>query len=148
MQKTPKIRTNVNLVPVGFVSDAIAHISQQPGDAGFTFNILNPYKLTLQEIIKEIKRKGYPIKLVSFKQWRNELLKSGASENPRRKLASLFVLDENDERSIVRRYSDLQPRYDKQYRQLTTLLFHDFFVFLVGILVASPLSLFQKIHNT
>lgn len=112
MQKAPKIRTNVNLVPVGFVSDAIAHIAQQPGAAGLAFNILNPKKLILREIIKGIKRKGYPIKLVSFKQWRNELLKSGVSENPLRILASLFVLDENDERSIVRRYSDLQPRYD------------------------------------
>ena len=112
MQEAPAINTRFQMVPVDYVSDAIAHISRQEGACGLAFNIVNPGKLTVKKLIKAIRSKGYKIKILPYDHWKKELMQTDIRENPLRILASLFSKDTNHPQSLVRRYGSLQPRFD------------------------------------
>jgi thioester reductase-like protein len=120
MQKAPAINTRFHMVPVDYVSDAIAHISRQEGACGLAFNILNPGKLTVKKMVRAIRSKGHTISIVPYDRWKKELMQTDIRENPLRILASLFNKDagKQDSRrsgnghSLVMRYGSLQPRHD------------------------------------
>jgi len=132
MQKAPDINTRFQMVPVDYVSDAIAHISRQEGACGLAFNIVNPRKFTMKKMLRAIRSKGYKISIVPYERWKKELMQTDIRQNPLRILASLFNKDtgnkDTDKRkqdsgkrdprqagngySLVMRYGSLQPRYD------------------------------------
>ena len=112
MQKAPSINTRFHMVPVNYVSDAIAHISRQEGACGLAFNILNPGKLTVKKMVRATRSMGYKMNKIPYDSWKKELMQTDIRKNPLRILASLFNKDSNHPQSLVRRYGSLQPRFD------------------------------------
>jgi len=112
MQKAPAINTRFHMVPVDYISNAIAHISRQEGACGLAFNILNPGKLTVKKVVRATRSIGYKISIIPYDRWKKELLQTNIRENPLRILASLFNKDTHGPHSLVRRYGSLQPRFD------------------------------------
>lgn len=116
MRMSPRLKTRLRIVPVDYVSRAIAHISRQNEACGLAFNLLNPEAFTVRTMVKAIRRMGYRNKLVRYGRWRDALLQADIRENPLRVLASLFPEDTPELRkrsdSLVNRFGDLQPKYD------------------------------------
>ena len=116
MRMSPRLKTRLRIVPVDYVSRAIAHISRRNEACGLAFNLLNPEAFTVRTMVKAIRRMGYRNKLVRYGRWRDALLQADIRENPLRVLASLFPEDTPELRkrsdSLVNRFGDLQPKYD------------------------------------
>lgn len=116
MKMTPRLKTRLRIVPVDYVSRAIAHISRQNDACGLAFNLLNPEAFTVRTMVKAIRHMGHKNKLVRYGIWRDALLQADIRENPLRVLASLFPEDTPEMRkrsdSLVNRFGDLQPKYD------------------------------------
>lgn len=116
LQKSPKIKTRLHIVPVDYVSDAIAHISMQDGACGLAFNILSPESVDVKTMVRAIRRMGYKNRLVPYENWREELLQTHIRENPLRVLGSLFPAESTEDGqstdSLITRFGPLQPRYD------------------------------------
>ncbi|NLA15644.1 MAG: AMP-binding protein [Bacteroidales bacterium] len=116
LQKSPKIKTRLHIVPVDYVSDAIARISMQDDACGLAFNILGPESVDVKTMVKAIRRMGYKNRIVPYENWRNELMQTHIRENPLRVLASLFPKESTEDGqstdSLITRFGPLQPRYD------------------------------------
>ncbi|PYE55196.1 thioester reductase domain-containing protein [Deinococcus yavapaiensis] len=74
LQAIPDLDTEVELVPIDYVSRAVVHISKQPGALGKAFHIKHPDEVRAAEITRFIRQAGYPLRVVSFDDWKQELL--------------------------------------------------------------------------
>ncbi len=66
--------TIMNLIPVDYISRAIAHLSKQEKSLGKAFNLFNPHSFSSSKLIDAIRSLGYSIQQISYNQWRNKLL--------------------------------------------------------------------------
>ncbi|AFZ11271.1 amino acid adenylation domain protein [Crinalium epipsammum PCC 9333] len=73
MGSVPQRDAMVNLIPVDFVSKAIAHLSRQKESLGKAFHIVNPNPAPFKDIVNWVRSYGYPLREVSDEQWREEL---------------------------------------------------------------------------
>ncbi|WP_309228793.1 SDR family oxidoreductase [Microcoleus sp. FACHB-831] len=62
-----------NLIPVDFVSKAIAHLSRQKESLGKAFHLVNPNPAPFKDIVNWVRSFGYPLREISDEQWREEL---------------------------------------------------------------------------
>ncbi|WP_242045553.1 MULTISPECIES: non-ribosomal peptide synthetase family protein [unclassified Calothrix] len=88
----PQIDAVLNLVPVDYVSQMIVSLSQQQNIYGQAFNIVNRRPIEWINLVDAISRMGYPLQLVSYKQWYKKLLiiSSQSSENILAPIADIF----------------------------------------------------------
>ncbi|MBE9048266.1 SDR family oxidoreductase [Pleurocapsales cyanobacterium LEGE 10410] len=83
----------VNLIPVDYAVEAIVHLASQAESIGKTFHLFNPQPTPWNEVAKLINSLGYPIKQVTYEEWREALLSATekSSDNPLSPLISTFA---------------------------------------------------------
>ncbi|GHF61681.1 type I polyketide synthase [Streptomyces thermodiastaticus] len=65
------IPVTFRLMPVGYTSAAILHLSRQPATAGGTFHVCNHSGLTLAEMLEELRSRGYELPVRDWATWRD-----------------------------------------------------------------------------
>ncbi|WP_414584330.1 amino acid adenylation domain-containing protein [Scytonema sp. PCC 10023] len=70
----PKIDGLLDMTPVDYVSQAIIYLSQQKESIGKVFHLLNPHPIQLEKLIDWMCFYGYPLRLVTYDEWRQELI--------------------------------------------------------------------------
>ncbi|MEG3908710.1 amino acid adenylation domain-containing protein [Microcoleus sp. w2-18bC1] len=70
----PELEMMVEMIPVDYVSKAIVGISQAKSSLGQAFHITNHHQISWEYLINWIQSFGYPVKQVSTKKWRQELI--------------------------------------------------------------------------
>jgi amino acid adenylation domain-containing protein/thioester reductase-like protein len=89
----PDIDLNMNLTPVDYVSRAIVQLSSQPHRLGQAFHLVNPYRLSLLELVDCMQAIGYSVQQVPYSQWQSALATLPA-ENALSPLRFLFAQDD------------------------------------------------------
>jgi len=87
----PEITGLVDMTPVDYVSQAIVYLSQQKESIGEVFHLLNPHPIKLEELMGWVRSYGYPLRLVAYEEWRQELI-TAAKHSPDATLYSLLPL--------------------------------------------------------
>jgi thioester reductase-like protein len=79
----PAVNTEMNLVPVDYVSRAIVRLSLQEGSLGKRFHLANSHTVKVDDLVSWIEAFGYPLKRIPYDRWRTELLNpvKGLREN-------------------------------------------------------------------
>lgn len=75
MGMAPELDLSLNLVPVDYVSQATVALANHRFIEGRSLNLVNPRSLTWQEFIQAVIRRGYPLQLVSYETWYENLQK-------------------------------------------------------------------------
>lgn len=88
----PDIETLIDITPVDYVSKALVYLSMQSNNSNQIFHLVNPYPNTWKEITGWIQALGYPLTLIPYDIWQQELIKSisQSSNNSLYPLASIF----------------------------------------------------------
>jgi len=87
----PNLDIQLNLSPCDYVSKAIVYLSRQAESLGKAFHLRNPQPLHLREMTKYICFLGYPLELISYHEWRSQLVNQiDSSENALYPLMSIF----------------------------------------------------------
>jgi nucleoside-diphosphate-sugar epimerase len=91
----------MHMVPVDYVSQAIVQLSQRPDALGQTFHLANPYPLSFNQLLDEIRALGFPLKSIAYDQWQTQLcaIKS-TDDNALTPLISLFT-ESNEQQSYL-----------------------------------------------
>ncbi len=105
-----------NIVPVDYMSNAIAHLSRQKESLNKVFHLVNPQPLFSTMLIESIRSFGYPLKQIPYEQWQAELIKIAGSlpEHPLYPLVPFFPArnsEENTSNSAVLKF-DCQNTLD------------------------------------
>jgi thioester reductase-like protein/amino acid adenylation domain-containing protein len=105
-----------NIVPVDYVSNAIAHLSRQKESLNKVFHLVNSQPLHSNMLIESIRSFGYPLKQIPYDQWQAELIKIAGSfpEHPLYPLVPFFPArnsQENTSNSAVLQF-DCQNTID------------------------------------
>jgi amino acid adenylation domain-containing protein/thioester reductase-like protein len=88
----PDLDFEWNLSPCDYVSKAIVYLSRQTESLGKAFHLRNPQPLRLSEMAQYIRAFGYPIELVSYDEWRSQLVdRADSSDNALYPLISTFT---------------------------------------------------------
>ncbi|MDF5715802.1 MAG: thioester reductase domain-containing protein, partial [Rhizonema sp. NSF051] len=79
----PDFNMTVDMTPVDYASKCIVHLSMQKKFLGETFHVVNPLPAHWSNVINWFRSFGYSLKVISYDQWRAELLKVAehSSEN-------------------------------------------------------------------
>jgi amino acid adenylation domain-containing protein/thioester reductase-like protein len=72
--KVPDLASEVNLVPVDYVSRAIVTLSFSRRSVGKAFHLVNPHSSPLGEFVEQIRSRGYLLEVVPERQWRAEVV--------------------------------------------------------------------------
>ena len=70
----PDVNTEMNMVPVDYVSRAIIRLSMQEGSLGKRFHLANSHPVKVDDMVAWIEAFGYPIERVPYDRWRADLL--------------------------------------------------------------------------
>ena len=89
----PEAEARLNMIPVDYVSKAIAHLSTRDSSLGRVFHLAHSQPVAWGELVEWIRSFGYPIQPISYDQWRAQLLELGrVKENAAHFLLPLFSL--------------------------------------------------------
>jgi thioester reductase-like protein len=69
----PEAGTQVDVVPVDYVTRAIVHLSRRADSFGRAFHLVNPRTLGWAEALGWLTRAGYALRRLSYNEWREEL---------------------------------------------------------------------------
>ena len=94
--QAPDLGHEVNLVPVDFVSRAIVTLSVDRHSVGKAFHLVNPHPGSLNEVVEQLRLRGYPLEVVPEQQWRTEVVAT-ALRDSRHPLAPLLPVFEGDD---------------------------------------------------
>lgn len=88
----PNWNTEVEMVPVDYVSRAIVHLFQQPESIGKNFHLVNSQTLPWGEFVSWVRSPGYPLEPVTYPQWREQLHRtaSNSTDNALYPLLTVF----------------------------------------------------------
>lgn len=100
------------LTPVDYVGNTIAYISKNEDAYGKAFNVVNQKIASAVEIKNIMEECGYPIEIIPYDMWQQELAASDTEQNALKILACLFEGDGDSEDSIIKRYSDNGAIFD------------------------------------
>jgi thioester reductase-like protein len=94
----PDVDVLMNVAPIDYVSQAIAHLSLQPDSPGKVFHLTNPQLVNWRNMVRWLRSFGYPLKSVSYEQWREALLNLAESslENALSPVVPLFSERESE----------------------------------------------------
>ena len=106
----PNLDAMVNLTPVDYVSQAIAHLSKQQSSLGKAFHLINPHSVHWNELVNLVRSMGYPLKQISYSSWQAEMLNilDNSPENALYPLASTFLGNAGDRNSKAALQFDYQ----------------------------------------
>lgn len=74
MGYAPEWKARLNILPVDFISKFIVKTSVNHKIKNKIFNMINPYSISWLDLIKHIKKRGYPINIVSVDAWKKKYL--------------------------------------------------------------------------
>jgi len=89
--KFPILETNVNVVPVDYVSQAIVYLSLQPPSVGRVFHLTNPQPIPWRNLLSELHALGYPLTELPYQVW-FAALKAYTFAHRERTLQSLLLV--------------------------------------------------------
>lgn len=94
----------MNLIPVDYISYAIAHLSKQEKSLGKAFNLVNPNSFCSSKLVDAIRSLGYSIQQIPYEEWRNKLLDVAGSfpEHPLYSLIPFFPAKESQSDDLNR----------------------------------------------
>jgi thioester reductase-like protein len=89
----PATDAAVDLTPVDYVSRAVVYLSRSPQSIGKVFHLANPAPVLLSDLTDWIRAFGFPLRRVSYDQWREKLMRrmAGAERDPLSSLAPFFA---------------------------------------------------------
>ncbi|XP_033112958.1 linear gramicidin synthase subunit D-like isoform X1 [Anneissia japonica] len=95
----PDINWKIEMTPVDFVSSVIINMTQNlMCCVGKVFHMVNPYPVEADQLYQTMRNLGYPLKVVSFEEWGEEIdLLSNGSEETRRLGEALDGVNKNPE---------------------------------------------------
>jgi thioester reductase-like protein len=70
----PAVNTEMNMVPVDYVSRAIVRLSLRDESLGKRFHLANPRPVKADDLVAWIEAFGYPLKRIPYDRWRADLL--------------------------------------------------------------------------
>lgn len=70
-----------DILPIDYVSQAIAHLSLQPASVGQAFHLIHTQRLHTQQLLTVLHSLGYALGQVPYPQWQAELLQT-VGQNP------------------------------------------------------------------
>lgn len=95
----PDTEMMLNIIPVDYASKAIVHLSQQQVSWGKVFHLVHPDTVSSNLFFEKLRSIGYPIQIISYKQWHTQLMKI-AENSPEHALYPLVsLLTRNNSRS-------------------------------------------------
>jgi thioester reductase-like protein len=77
----PDLDVILDIVPVDYVSDAVIYISSQPNPFGKIYHLSAEERIAYKELLNHVMDQGYPLKTVSYEQWKRDLF-TLADANP------------------------------------------------------------------
>ena len=80
LQSTPDVDVILDMTPVDYVSQVIAHLSKQKESLGKAFHICNPNPIHWCEFVSYIRLLGYPIRQIPYQDWQSELMDKWQTE--------------------------------------------------------------------
>ncbi|MGD1862584.1 MAG: thioester reductase domain-containing protein [Leptolyngbyaceae cyanobacterium] len=82
----------LDILPVDYVSSAIAYLSQQPQSQGRVFHLIHPQPASSDGLFAACRAAGYSIQRVPYEQWHGQLraIAQGQTDHPLYPLVALF----------------------------------------------------------
>ncbi|MBN1121864.1 MAG: thioester reductase domain-containing protein, partial [Anaerolineae bacterium] len=74
LRRIPDWNMDINLVPVDFAGQAIAHLSQQPENWGRVFHITAPQATPVMAVVHWANTLGYDCETIPYEEWRRALI--------------------------------------------------------------------------
>ncbi|MGA9378796.1 MAG: thioester reductase domain-containing protein, partial [Phormidium sp.] len=97
MVMVPKIANwKDNIIPVDYMSRGIVHLSRQKESLGKAFHLINPHFTLINELFNWIRALGYPLKEVSYEEWRSHLIRTNQASSNKVLQALLSITPEED----------------------------------------------------
>ncbi|MBE9224526.1 thioester reductase domain-containing protein [Phormidium sp. LEGE 05292] len=91
----PDTEMMLNIIPVDYASKAIVHLSKQQVSWDKVFHLVHPDSVSSNLFFEKLRSIGYPIQIVSYKQWHTQLMKI-AETSPKHPLYPLVSLLTNN----------------------------------------------------
>lgn len=91
----PDWELTLDILPVDFISEMIVKTSLSPQIPYDLFNLVNPNKLSWQDLICYLQQRGYKISFCSSEHWQGLLLNEVTTENTLYSLLSLYINQED-----------------------------------------------------
>lgn len=88
LKAAPENDDVVDVVPIDYVSQALLHLSLQPGSINQKYNLVNPHPIRWVDLVRLLQGTGYAIDAVDFNTWCEKLRAS--SKNPLIPLLPMF----------------------------------------------------------
>ncbi len=95
MKIAPNWKTELNILPVDFVSEFIVKTRRYNNSVNTVYNITSKNLLTWQNIIRHVNQFGHKVKMISPKKWTNEI-QNIDEKNALFNLLPLYIGYEND----------------------------------------------------
>lgn len=92
----PKYPFNIDFLPVNFISEIVVKISLYKQTTQNVFNLINPKAISWEEFISIINKMGYPLTLVSIKEWQRKLLSIIDEKNALYSLIPHYLTESSD----------------------------------------------------
>jgi len=112
LRKIPVVDTNINMVPVDYVSQSIVQLSLQKRSFDQVFHLCNSNSIAWQKLREIICFCGYPLEEISYQQWVYEI-----NRQPKNKL---YTILRHLLRSPIYLFSD-KPQFDNAQTQIALL---------------------------
>lgn len=91
LRKFPDLNTQIDIVPVDYVSQAIVGLSQQKNHAGQVFHLINSQLISWETFFNSLQLLGYSLEKVDYDNFYAEL-KYQLSQSPKNKVYSSLLL--------------------------------------------------------
>lgn len=102
MGLAPNLNWTLDSCPVDYAADAIVGLSQQPIDSLRVFHLANPIERHWREVVLWINLFGYPLKLVSYREWLIALRTAACKpDHPLYRLRSFFLTRPSSESDLT-----------------------------------------------
>ncbi len=108
------IHQKQEFIPIDYVTQSIVHLSLKPESLGKVFHLTPPqHNLSTIELFDLIRAAGYPLKSLSYPQWKQQLLQNikQSSDNALIPLLPLFTEKVYGDLTIIELYQN-NPDYD------------------------------------
>ena len=91
MGMSPDVDVEVTMAPVDYVTQAIVHLSRQPGAYGRTFHLVTPRPMPWAELTATVRSLGYACDELPYSQWFREVRRRASGGEQARAFAQLLI---------------------------------------------------------
>lgn len=152
LSAAPDVDLSIDWIPVDVVSQAIVSLSRRPDSAGKAYHLVHPEPVPWRGIVSALQQKGFPIRLMSYEAWKQELLERAGKdpEHPLYPLVHMFTATETGPTPLLEMFfQGRMPDFDCQetFRDLSgevacppmDILLETAFAYFMGVgFIAAP----------